>query len=149
MWPKALVQLLELAPHVTRLVPVADRYLQSKAEARDAHRRALQDLNDSLRADMGLLSEGLRGDLAQIAAAHAGLYRQLNEQTETLTRISVDMHRTRLATEEFEGRLGRIENRVSRLWITFFVVTVLAAIAAVATLMVFLILHLHGFMHAS
>jgi hypothetical protein len=149
MWPKAIAQLLELAPHVTRLVPVADRYLQSKAEAREANRRALQDLNASLRADMGLLSEGLRGDLSQIAAAHAGLYRQLNEQTETLTRIGVDMHRTRLATEEFETRLGRIENRISRLWITFFVVTVLAAIAAVASLMVFLILHLHGFMHTA
>lgn len=149
MWPKALVQLLELAPHVTRLVPVADRYLQSKAEARDANRLALQDLNDSFRADMGLLSEGLRGDLAQIAAAHASLYRQLNEQSETLTRIASDMHRTRLATEEFETRLGRIENRVSRLWITFFVVTVLAAIAAVAALIVFLLMHLHGFMHAT
>ena len=138
MWPKAIAQLLELAPQVTRLVPVADRYLQSKADAREANRRALQDLNASL-----------RGDLSQIAAAHAGLYRQLNEQTETLTRLGVDMHRTRIATEEFETRLGRIENRISRLWITFFVVTVLAAIAAVASIMIFLILHLHGFMHAT
>jgi exonuclease VII large subunit len=142
MWPKAIAQLLELAPHVTRLVPVADRYLQSKAEARESHRRALQDLNDSL-----------RGDLSQIAAAHAGLYRQLHEQikaqTETLTLIAADIHRTRLATEDMEPRLNRIENRVSRLWITFFVVTVLAAIAAVASIMIFLILHLHGFMHAA
>ena len=138
MWPKALMQLLELAPHVTRLVPAADRYLQSRAETRESSRRALQDLNDNLRAD-----------LAQIAAAHAGLSLQLNEQTETLTRIAADVHHTRLATEEFETRLSRIENRVSSLWITFFAITILAALITVASLIIFLIIHLHGYMHAA
>src|ERR1700679_2848178 len=128
MWPKAIAQLLELAPHVTRLVPVADRYLQSQTEPRAPPPRALQDLNDSL-----------RGDLSQIAAAQAGLYRQLHEQikaqTETLTLIAADPPRARLATEDLNPRLTRIETRVARLWITFFAVTVLAAIAAVASIM--------------
>ena len=68
MWP-ALLQLLELAPHVTRLVPVADRYLQSKSDNGKAQRRALDEMGERLRGDLGQLAEGLHGDLTQLAAA--------------------------------------------------------------------------------
>ena len=36
---------------------------------------------------MEAMAEGLRGDLGQVTAAHAGLYRQLNEQSESLAVI--------------------------------------------------------------
>ena len=97
MWP-ALVQLLELAPHVTRLVPMADRYLQSKADSGKAQRRAMEEMAERLRGDMGQLADGLRRDLTQLAAAQAGIYHQLNQQSETLARLAADMRATR-ATE--------------------------------------------------
>ena len=68
MWPKAL---LELAPHLVRLVPAANNFFQNKSAGDEANRKALEDI-----------AEGLRGDLGQVTASHAGLYRQLNEQSE-------------------------------------------------------------------
>ena len=94
MWPKALVQLLELAPHVTRLVPVADRYLQQKAANRDASRRAMEQMAEGLRGDMGQVADAMRGDLRQLAAAQAGVYHQLNEQNEMLGKIAADLRTT-------------------------------------------------------
>ena len=71
MWPKAFAQLIELAPHISRLLPLADRVLKQKAAGvqDDAGtRRAIDDM-----------AEGLRGDLGQVTAAHAGLYKQIHE----------------------------------------------------------------------
>jgi len=56
------MQLLELAPHITRLVPAADRYLQSRSDGRESQRLALEQV-----------AEGLRGDLKLMAAAQAGI----------------------------------------------------------------------------
>ena len=41
MWPKALAQLIELAPYIARMLPTADRYLQSRAASDEATREAL------------------------------------------------------------------------------------------------------------
>ncbi len=138
MWPKALAQLLELAPHVTRLVPVADRYLRSKAENRDASRRVMEQMAD-----------GLRNDLGQIAAAQAGIYHQLNEQSETLARIAADMRSIRLASDEMETRMTRIETRVSRLWITFFAGLIAFVVFAAGVVAVFAVFHIHQYLHGS
>jgi hypothetical protein len=149
MWPKALAQLLELAPHVTRLVPVADRYLQSKAESRDASRRAMQQMADTLRVDLGQIGEGVRGDLRQIAAAQAGIYHQLNDQSETLSRIAADMRTTRLASDEIEIRMTRIETRLSRLWITFFAGLIVFVIFTAGVVAVFAVIHIRQYVHGS
>jgi hypothetical protein len=149
MWPKALAQLLELAPHVTRLVPVADRYLQSKAESRDASRRAMQQMADTLRVDLGQIGEGVRGDLRQIAAAQAGIYHQLNDQSETLSRIAADMRTTRLTSDEIEIRMTRIETRLSRLWITFFAGLIVFVIFTAGVVAVFAVIHIRQYVHGS
>jgi hypothetical protein len=149
MWPKALAQLLELAPHVTRLVPVADRYLQSKAEVRDSQRRALEQMADGLRGDMGHLAEGMRGDLTQLAAAQAGIYHQLNQQSETLAKIAVDVRTTRLTCDEMDIRMTRIEKRMSRIWITFFAGLVVFVIFAAGVIAVFAVLHIRQYLHGS
>jgi hypothetical protein len=149
MWPKALAQLLELAPHVTRLVPVADKYLQSKAESRDASRRVMEQMADGLRGDLGSIAEGMRGDLAQIAGAQAGIYHQLNQQGETLARIAADMRATRLASDEIETRMTRIETRVSRLWVTFFAGLIVFVIFAAGVVAVFAVLHIHQYLRGS
>jgi len=98
MWPKAL---LELAPHIVRLVPAANRFLQDKAAGDDANRKAME-----------AMAEGLRGDLGQVTAAHAGLYRQLNEQSETLAVTKASAEAAKLAAESAEGRVARLHRRV-------------------------------------
>ncbi len=149
MWPKALAQLLELAPHVTRLVPVADRYLQSKAANRDASRRVMEQMADGLRGDLGQIAEGMGRDLRQIAATQGGIYHQLNEQSETLSRIAADLRATRLASDELETRMTRIETRVSRLWMTFFAGLIVFVIFTASVVAVFAVIHIRQYLHGS
>jgi hypothetical protein len=149
MWPKALVQLLELAPHVTRLVPMADRYLQSRAETRDTQRRALEQMADGLRGDMGQLADRMRGDLTQLAAAQAGIYHQLNQQSETLAKIAADMRATRLTSDDIETRMSQMEKRMSRLWITLFAGLILFVIFAAGVIAVIAVLHTRQHLHGS
>ena len=94
MWP-ALVQLLELAPHVTRLVPMADRYLQTKADSGKAQRRALEEMAERLRGDMALTAERTQGDLTRVTAAQAGIFQQLKKQNATLERLAADLQAAR------------------------------------------------------
>jgi hypothetical protein len=139
MWP-ALVQLLELAPHVTRLVPAADRYLQSKAENGKAQRRALEEMAERLRGDFGQIGEGMRGDLTQLG-------QQLNQQSETLASLATDMRATRLTSEEIEARMRGMEARMARLWMIFLAgMSVLAILAAV---MIAMLLHIRQSVHGS
>jgi len=146
MWP-VLVELLQLAPHVTRLVPVADRYLQSKADGRDVQRRALEEMADRLHGDMEETAEGMRGDLAQLVAAQAGIYDQLNQQSEALASIAADVRATRLASDEVETRMTRLEARIQRLWVTVFAgMIVLAILAAV---LIAMLLHIQQHLHSS
>jgi len=102
MWPKALAQLLELLPHLTRLLPLADRFLQSKTVDQEANTRAMQ-----------AMAEGLRGDLGQVTASHAGLYRQLNEQSVKLSELTSDMHATNVALDTTSRRIARLEDELS------------------------------------
>lgn len=102
MWPKALAQLLELLPHLTRLLPLADRFLQSKTVDHEANTRAMQ-----------AMAEGLRGDLGQVTASHAGLYRQLNEQSVKLSELTSDMHATNVALDTTSRRIARLEDELS------------------------------------
>jgi hypothetical protein len=145
MWPNALLQLLKLAPHVTRLVPVADRYLQSRTENGKAHRHALEQMADRLRGDMEQISDRMRGDLTQLATAQAGIHQQLNEQSETLAGIAADLRAARLASDEMDTRMRGMEARMARLWMVFLAgMSVLAILAAVMIAMLLHIQHLHG-----
>jgi chromosome segregation ATPase len=130
MWPKALSQLIELAPHLSRLLPMADRFFQSKTADSEASRTAMEQM-----------AEGLRGDLGQVTASHAGLYRQLNEQSEKLTALGSDLHTTKLSVDSVESRLAAIETRISSAYI--FIVTGLVMLAAICILLVVILLRLH------
>ena len=85
MWPKVLMQLFELLPHVTRLVPMADRYFSTKTASEKANEAA-----------MTAMAEGVRGDLGQVTRAHAGLYRQLQDQSAQITEVSEQVKSARL-----------------------------------------------------
>ena len=67
MWPKILMQylpqLVELLPHVSRVVPMADKYL------------AQRGAND---VKLDALGDAVRGDLGKVAKAHIALAEQLD-----------------------------------------------------------------------
>jgi septal ring factor EnvC (AmiA/AmiB activator) len=108
MWPKVIAQLFELLPHITRLVPMADKYLSSKTASEKANEAA-----------MAAMAEGVRGDLGQVTKAHAGLYRQLQEQSTQIAEVGEEVKRTRLSIEQHEHKMMAIESKVTSLewWI--------------------------------
>jgi len=119
MWPKALAQLIELAPHITRLLPMADRFFQSKSAEAEASRTAMEQM-----------AEGLRGDLGQVTASHAGLYRQLNDQSEKLSTLSADLRSTRQLIEASDARLAALEQQIKVLRGLLFAILFVAAVSA-------------------
>jgi hypothetical protein len=102
MWPKALAQLIELAPHIARLLPTADRFLQSKAAGDDATRTAVAKIG-----------EDVRSDINRVTASHEGIYRQLNEQGERMAQLTEQMTAVRSAAEAAEERAAGLERRVA------------------------------------
>jgi len=108
MWPRVLMQLVELLPHAARLIPVADRYFASKSAAEQANMAAL-----------AAMSEGVQADLGQVTKAHAGLYRQLQEQGAQVAAVGDDVRKVRSALEQSERRVGMLEQKVAslNLWV--------------------------------
>jgi septal ring factor EnvC (AmiA/AmiB activator) len=98
MWPKVLAQLIELLPHAARLLPMADRFFQAKSQG-DA---------ETLKA-----IEGLRSDVGQTTAAHASLYRQINEQGERVAALAEDTRAMRAAVNAAEEHVAVMEKRLA------------------------------------
>jgi hypothetical protein len=94
MWPKVMAQLLELLPHATRLLPMADRFFQAKSQGDEATLKAI---------------EGLRADVGQTTAAHAGLYRQMNELGEKVEAAAAEARAARTAAVAAEAKLEKVE----------------------------------------
>ena len=127
MWPKLLAQLFELLPHVSRLIPMADRFFASRA----ATDRATE-------AAMAAMAEGVRGDLGQVTKAHAGLYRQLQEQGAQLDEVRDDLKRVRTVLEQRENRIETLESQVTSLgwWVKLGVSLVVVLLAVILWLLV-------------
>jgi hypothetical protein len=102
MWPKALAQLIELAPHITRLVPAADRFLNSKAASEEAARNTLQQM-----------AEGMRGDLGQVTAAHSGLYQELKVHTQLLEAHSDTLAAMKTETRSLRAGVDGLQKKVA------------------------------------
>lgn len=122
MWPKVLAQLFELLPHITRLVPMADRFFASRAATDKATEQA-----------MLAMADGVRGDLGQVAKAHAGLYQQLQEQSGQIAELSAEVKRMGAAIE----RVTVLESQVVSLarWIKVGVSLIVALLIAVIVLL--------------
>jgi len=99
MWPKIL---LELLPHFTRLVPVADKYFSSRGDQDRAHAAALTALGGEV-----------RGGLARMDEVHAGLQQALKEQGKQIAEVGVEATRARTAVESIEARVATLERRVA------------------------------------
>jgi hypothetical protein len=127
MWPKLLAQLFELLPHVSRLIPMADRFFASRA----ATDRATE-------AAMVAMAEGVRGDLGQVTKAHAGLYRQLQEQGILLDEVRDEVKRVRIALDQRENRVEVLESQVTSLgwWVKIGVSLVVVLLGVIVWLLV-------------
>jgi septal ring factor EnvC (AmiA/AmiB activator) len=108
MWPKVIAQLFELLPHISRLVPMADKYFSTKTASEKATEAA-----------MAAMAEGVRGDLGQVTKAHAGLYRQLQDQSAQIAEVSEEVKQVRATIDQRDHRLEAMELRVASLglWI--------------------------------
>lgn len=108
MWPRVLMQLVELLPHATRLIPVAERYFASKNSNEQANVAAL-----------AALSEDVQADLSQVTKAHAGLYRQLQEQSVQIAGVGDDVRLLRSSLEQADRRIKTLEEKLDgvNLWI--------------------------------
>jgi len=126
MWPKVIQQLFELLPHITRLVPMADKYLSSKTASEKANEAA-----------MAAMAEGVRGDLGQVTKAHAGLYRQLQDQSAQIAEVGAEVKRARLTIEQQEHRLLTLESNVTALgwWVKAGVSLLIVLVAVVIVLL--------------
>jgi hypothetical protein len=122
MWPKVLAQLFELLPHITRLVPMADRYFSTKTASEKATEAA-----------MVAMAEEVRGDLGQVTKAHAGLYQQLQEQSVQLAEVSSEVKRIVPAVE----RVTALEAQVAALgrWVKVGVSLIVVLLVSVIVLL--------------
>jgi chromosome segregation ATPase len=133
MWPKIIAQLIELLPHISRLVPMADKFLSSKAASERASEAALV-----------AMAEGVRGDLGQVTKAHAGLYRQLQDQSAQIAEVGEDVKAARTAAEKQDHRIDSLEHQVSSLglWIKAGV-SLLVVLSVVIVVLLVQLTHAH------
>jgi hypothetical protein len=100
MWPRLIAQLVELLPHIARLIPLADRYLTTRstaeASADPASHAALTQLTEALRSDLAAASEAqaqinsqINAQLATQATQITGLSEQLEFVTGHVKRLGV------------------------------------------------------------
>ena len=113
MWPKVLAQLIELLPHASRLIPLAEKYFGGQSGPATAtldpdSQKSLADLRTSLTE--------VRSELASSNSRSESLYRQLNEQTatldthtRTLAELLEDTHRTRATLQALDTRLDNLD----------------------------------------
>jgi chromosome segregation ATPase len=133
MWPKVIAQLFELLPHITRLVPMADRYLSSKTASEKATEAA-----------MAAMADGVRGDLGQVTKAHAGLYRQLQDLSAQIAEVGEEVKRARLSVEQHENRMVALESSVASLqWWIKGGVSLLVVLAGLAIGLLVHLIHSH------
>lgn len=123
MWPKVIAQLFELLPHVSRVLPLADRYFSTRSSA------------DTAIASLG---ETVRSDLGRVANAHTALAGRLDDFAAHVSEAAADARKARLATESIEARLTRIEQAAATRRTLLLVVCVLL-VAALGLLLVLLL----------
>ena len=108
MWPRLIAQLLELLPHVSRLVPVADKYFSTKSASERAQEAAIAALAADLRTGVGGLTEAQAG-------AVAGLDRQMKAQAAELIEVRAALKESQASLVAQENRLVAIERGVRAL----------------------------------
>ncbi len=124
MWPKLLLQLVEFLPHATRLMPLADRYLNANANAANASttdalaatERVILDLTErGMQANANALngvSEQVQASLGKVARAHIEMAAKLDEFAGQVTDIATEVKRARRASELAQTRVDALEKQL-------------------------------------
>ncbi len=136
MWPKLLVQylphLIDLLPHVKRVVPIADKLLVSST----ANQKALEDM-----------SAGVKGSLGEVARAHIDLATRLDSFVAHVGEISIATADTARETSRIAGEATRtasaitsVEARLATVDQTLQTLRTLVALLGLAVLTVLILL---------
>lgn len=116
--------LLEFLPHLTRLIPAADTYLNSRKESDKAHQLALTSLDDTV-----------HGGLTRIAEEQVALRRDLQAHAVSFAQASEDAAHARKGIESLHSRLAAVEHRLSSttrlLWATIALTAAVLVLVAV------------------
>jgi chromosome segregation ATPase len=128
MWPRLIAQLVDLLPHATRLLPLADNYFSTRRESDRAQAAAMAALGDGLRDEMG-----------KLAAANSGLTRQLGEQKQQIASLQESLETAQTNSIAQTRQLEWITSDLNtvRIWVKFgivFIVVLLLALVGVAIL---------------
>jgi hypothetical protein len=113
--------LFDLLPHLARLLPMADKYLtgrNGRSDGDGVHEAALAEL-----------AAEMRGQQDKMTEAHAGIYRQLQEQNKQLSETAVEVTRARMSVESIEVRVARLEKTAGTTMRLLLAVLVLVAVA--------------------
>jgi hypothetical protein len=113
MWPQLL---LDLLPHFSRLMPMADKYLAGKSASEKAQEAALAALGADVRRQMGRMTE-----------AQAGVSRLLQEHSTQIAEMAVAVTRSRMGIEGAEERIAKLEKTMGMAVRLLWVVLVLMA----------------------
>jgi DNA repair ATPase RecN len=102
------MQLFELLPHATRLVPIADKFFSQRSASEKANHEALAAIGDEVHSSLG-----------QVNKAHEALYRHLQEQSAQIAELSEEMRRARTSIEQHDHRLEALNEKLASLslWI--------------------------------
>lgn len=98
MWPKMLFELL---PHVGRIVPMAERFFETR-KAREQEEQA----------QFAAITETLRTELGRTAEATSAIERSVKDQAGQVSAIAAETSRSRAAMEALDGRMRRLEEKV-------------------------------------
>jgi hypothetical protein len=135
MWPRLLAQLIELTPHVTRLVPLADNYFATRANGDRAHAAALNTLSDTMRSDLATISDST-------TALSVRVNQQLADQTARITSMQRALEQAEADNITQNRQLEWLTRDVNslRIWVKFGTATIILLLAVTLGLLVKLFL---------
>jgi hypothetical protein len=127
MWPKVFAQLVEILPHIARLIPMADIFFASKTAGEKNNEAAI-----------AAMAENVRTELGKVTASHEGLYRQLQDQGAQIAATAADLNRARVAIEAHADRVVHLEKKIDRLnlWALSAIALLVIAIGLLIALLV-------------
>lgn len=101
--------LLELLPHFSRLIPVADKYFASRGASDKAQEAALAALSGEVRSELGEVT----GELERVAEASSVLARRMEEQASQMAGMRADLSRARDGVEAVDARVAKLERKLA------------------------------------
>lgn len=127
MWPRLISQLIELLPHATRLVPMADNYLSVRRDGARAQAGAIAEIAENLRVDVGRVTD-----------SYNGLARQITEQKSQIAVLqdALEVSQTQSVTHTRQLEWITTDVNTLRVWVKFGVVIIVLLLLAVLGLTV-------------